>query len=320
MAMSKAERRRRHEWPEEPGEEFALPIPVVDNHTHLPILDEDGAPTDPDDAGLLEKTPPLTTAEQLARARRAGVRAMITVGCALPDLAGTVTMARAHDHLAAALAIHPNEAPMHAGVREVGPDGLEPREREHYAVPLDDAIARVAELARDESVRAISETGLDFFRTGEGGRPAQEECFRAHIAIAKELDLPMQIHDREAHERTVEILLADGAPERTVFHCFSGDVELARVCAENGWYASVAGHITYPRNTELREAIATMPRELLLVETDAPYLAPAPFRGRPNAPYVMVHTVRYLAEMLGMDLAALCERLDATTTEVYGTW
>ena len=320
MTESRKKRSKRREWPEEPGVEFALPVPVVDNHTHLPILDADGAPTDPEDSGLLEDVGALGTAEQVARAERAGVARILTVGCSLPELAGSLAMAHEFPQIAAALAIHPNESAMHAGVRVVAPDGLDPWEREHHAVPLDDAIVQVADLARDERVVAVGETGLDFFRTADAGVAAQERSFRAHIALAKELGKPLQIHDREAHARTVEILLADGAPERTVFHCFSGDVELARVCAEHGWYASVAGPITYPKNAELREAIAGMPRDLLLVETDAPYLTPAPFRGRPNAPYVMAHTVRYLADLLGEELAALCEQLTANTETVYGAW
>src|SRR5699024_1979936 len=126
------------------------------------------------------------------------------------------------------------------------------------------------------------------------------------IALAKELGLALQIHDREAHEAVVEVLLADGAPERTVFHCFSGDAALARTCAEQGWYVSVAGPVTFKANDTLRSAVQEMPLELLLVETDAPYLTPAPYRGRPNAPYVLPLTVRRLAQETGTDLTALC--------------
>lgn len=309
--------RNRHRWPDD-GE--PLPSPAVDNHAHLPVLDEDGAPTDPLDAGLLEKTEPLSTPEQIERAQRAGVERILTVGCQLPDLAGTVAMAREFPPIAAALAIHPNEAALHAGVREVAPDGLDPLVREHHAVPLDDAIAAVADLARDERVVAIGETGLDRFRTGEAGFAAQVRSFREHLALARELGLPVQIHDREAHAETVEVLLADGAPERTVFHCFSGDVDLARTCAEYGWYASFAGPVTYPKNDALRAALAEMPLELVLVETDAPYLAPVPRRGRPNAPYLMAHTVRFLAEFRGVELAEMCAALTANTDRVYGAW
>lgn len=147
----------------------------------------------------------------------------------------------------------------------------------------------------------------------------QREAFRAHIALAKELDLPLQIHDRDAHEDCVSVLLADGAPERTVFHCFSGGVDLARVCAEQGWYASIAGPVTYPSNDELREAVRAMPLELLLVETDAPYLPPKNWRGRPNASYLMGDTVRFLAELLGVPEEVTCASFRSRTRDVYGT-
>nr|KEP24220.1 hypothetical protein DA06_21425 [Georgenia sp. SUBG003] len=315
--MSKKQQKKRRGWPEEPE---ALPLPVVDNHAHLPVLDDDGAPVDEFDVALPPGEEPLTTAEQVARATRVGVARILTVGCDVPSLAGSVALARAHREIAAALAIHPNEAPLHAGVREIAPDGLDPAVREHHALSLDDAIARVAELARDERVVAVGETGLDFFRTGEEGRGHQLRAFREHIALAKELGKPLQIHDREAHDEVVRTLLADGAPDRVVFHCFSGDVELARTCAERGWYASFAGPVTFRSNDALRAALRELPPELVLVETDAPYLTPAPFRGHPNASYVMPLTVRTVAEQLRLDLAETCERLTASTDAVYGAW
>ena len=150
------------------------------------------------------------------------------------------------------------------------------------------------------------------------GSRGQREAFRAHIALAKETGLPLQIHDRDAHEDCVRVLLADGAPERTVFHCFSGGAELARACAEHGWYASVAGPVTYPSNEALRAALALVPDELLLVETDAPYLPPGPWRGRPNASYLMGETVRFLAERRGLGEAEMCSVLSHSTRSVYG--
>ena len=221
-----------------------------------------------------------------------------------------------------ALAVHPNEAVLHAGVREIGPDGLEPPVRPHHAEPLDEVMSRLESLVRDSAdvVVAVGESGLDFFRTGPRGRAVQREALRAHIALAKELDLPLQIHDRDAHAQCVEVLLADGAPERTVLHCFSGGPELARACAEHGWYASVAGPVTYPANSALREAVAGLPLELLLVETDAPYLPPKAWRGGPNAGYLMGATVRFLADLRDVDEDVMCERLSRTTREVYGTW
>ncbi len=311
-------KKKKHRgWPEVPA---PLPAPVVDNHAHFPLLGEDGAPVLDDDVALPPGEAPLSTTEQVARAAAAGVSRMITVGCDVPSLAGTLALAHAHRELAAGLAIHPNEAPLHAGVREVGPDGLDPQVRAHHRIGLDDAIAHVADLARDPRVVVVGESGLDFFRTGEEGKAFQLRAFRAHIALAKELDKPLQIHDRDAHADVVATLLADGAPERTVFHCFSGDVELARTCAEHGWYASFAGPVTYKANEALRAALRELPPELVLVETDAPYLTPAPFRGHPNASYVLPLTVRTVAEELGRDLAETCATLTATTDTVYGTW
>ena len=303
-----------------PAEVDPLPAPVVDNHTHLPVLDDDGVPAVDDDVALPPGEAPLTMVEQLTLARRAGVVRMLTVGCDLASLDGSLALARAHPEVAVALGIHPNEAPLHAGVREVAPDGLDPDVRPHHDVPLDDALAVVADLARHERVVAVGESGLDFFRTGDQGRDHQRAAFRAHVALAKELGKPLQIHDREAHAAVVETLLTDGAPERTVFHCFSGDVELARTCAEHGWYASFAGPVTFRNNEALRSALRELPPELVLVETDAPYLTAHPHRGRPNAPYLLPLTVRTVAEQWGADLADACHRLTSTTDEVYGSW
>lgn len=301
---------RERGWP--PATE-PLPAAVVDNHTHFPV----GAEEDP---GVREGAEPLSVAEHLDRAAAAGVDRMVQVGCDLDTLEGSVALAEKHPQVVAALAIHPNEAPLHAGVREVAPDGLDPAVAPRHETSLDDAVARVAELARHERVRAIGETGLDFFRGGERAREVQRAAFRDHIALAKELGLPLQIHDRDAHEDVVAVLLADGAPERTVFHCFSGDVTLARTCAEHGWYVSVAGPVTFKANDTLRAAVREVPLELLLVETDAPYLTPAPHRGRPNGPYLLPLTVRRLAEETGTPLTDLCRTITATSEAVYGTW
>ncbi|WP_418276048.1 TatD family hydrolase [Isoptericola jiangsuensis] len=290
---------------------------------------------------------------QLAHAAAAGVDRLVQVGGDLPSVEWTDVFLRiAADHavstaehaLAArpgqqtghegmvgggrqvarvlgAVAIHPNEAVLHAGVREIGPDGLEPDPQPHHATSLDDAIARVAAVARDNPrVRAVGETGMDLFRTGPQGEAAQRESFRAHVALAKELGLALQIHDRDAHAQVIDVLLADGAPERTVFHCFSGDEQMAHLAAEHGWYLSFAGPVTYPRNEHLRAALRAVPLDLVLVETDAPYLPPHPYRGRPNAPYVVGHTVRAMAEILDRPLVQVCDAVSATSEQVYGPW
>lgn len=316
--MSAAKKKKERGFP--PAED-ALPAGVVDNHTHLPLLGPDGSPVDPADAGLPGGVDPLTTADQIARAAEVGVVGLLSVGCDVPSLAGTVALAHEHRAVGAAVAIHPNESSLHARVFDVAPDGLDPAVRDHHELTPAEAFDRVAELARDERVVAVGETGLDFFRTAAGrGHDAQVASFRDHLALARELGKPVQIHDREAHDEVAEILLADGAPERTVFHCFSGDEKLARQCAQHGWYVSVAGPVTFRSNDALREAIGLVPLDRLLVETDSPYLTPVPYRGHPNASYVLTRTVRALAELRGIDLGELCERLTATTREVYGAF
>lgn len=319
-------KKKRHVYPDVPE---VLPYPVVDNHTHLPVRGDSFASeeaqlaTAPDSADSERqegKGLPLTMAGQLSRMEGAGVRRAITCGCEVPTLQPTIELAeRFPDQLSAAIGIHPNDAPLHRGITEESPDGmthgLDPWHREYS---LEEAVALVGDLARSNLVVAIGETGLDYFRTADAGKAAQEESFRMHIELAKDLDLPMQIHDREAHEDCVRILQEMGAPERTVFHCFSGDRELAEICAEHSWYASFGGTMTYPANGDLRDAFQALPPELILAETDAPYLTPAPWRGHPNAPYAVAYTVRYQAELLGIGLEEWCRHIDANTREVYG--
>ncbi|MBE9939077.1 TatD family hydrolase [Cellulosimicrobium cellulans] len=333
-------KQRERGWPPDPE---PLPVPVVDNHTHLDSIAH----------VLPEGTPAPTVADHLARAAAVGVDRVVQVGCDLPAARWTDALLRgdqavwgreqadparaeagtSQDHLVGgagapavgrllgAVAIHPNEAVLHGGVREVGPDGLEPDPRPHHDVPLDDAVAEIAAIARaNDRVRAIGETGMDLFRTGARGEAVQREAFRAHVALAKELGLALQIHDREAHAQVLDVLARDGAPERTVFHCYSGDAAMARFCAEQGWYLSFAGPVTFRANDELRAALRAVPLGQVLVETDAPYLTPHPYRGRPNAPYVLPTTVRTVAEVVDRPLADVCERLAATSVAVYGPW
>lgn len=329
-----ARRSRPRGWPEPPE---PLPVPVVDNHTHLETVvgflgdgaEDDGVGaagearggTGIDDGAARPPYPPRTVTDHLALASAVGVPRMVQVGCDVEAALWTDAAVREHEALLGAVAIHPNEAVLHAGVREVAPDGLEPDPRPRHDLPLDEAIAQVASIARaNPRIRAIGETGLDFFRAGEAGRAVQREAFRAHIALAKELGLALQIHDRDAHAEVIEVLERDGAPERTVFHCFSGDGAMASLCAERGWYLSFAGPVTYPANAELRRALRATPIDLLLVETDAPYLTALPLRGRPNAPYLMPHTVRAIAREREVPLEALCDAVERTCTAVYGTW
>lgn len=300
--------RKRRGWPEVPE---PLAGKVVDNHTHLPLWDEQ--------IPLVEGVR-LSLTEQLERTQKVGVSAMITSGCQVDELAPTVSLAEEHPQVFCALAIHPNEAALHAKVVATAPDGQTYQLQEwHQRYSLEQAVQQVYEMATSsEKAIAIGESGLDYFRTSPQGRQAQQQGFRMHISLAKELGLPLQIHDREAHADTIRILLEEGAPERTVFHCFSGDKEVAQVLAENGWYASIAGPVTYNANQWLREAAMAMPASLLLVETDAPYLTPHPHRGQPNASYMSVWTVRKLAEITGRTETDMARQLVANTREVYG--
>jgi TatD DNase family protein len=300
-----AKRPTDRSWPAAPE---PLPVAVVDNHTHFDtVLPWEAEGWDP------------TLEDHLARAESVGVTRMVQVGCDLAAIAWTDAAVRENHQLLGAVAIHPNETVRHAGIVEPAPDGLEPEEP--YDVSLADAIDQVAAVARgNPRIRAIGETGLDHFRAGPRGRAAQREAFRAHIALAKELGLALQIHDRDAHDEVVEVLLADGAPDRTVFHCFSGDAELARLAVRQGWYLSFAGPVTFKANDELRAALREVPPSLLMVETDAPYLTVHPFRGRPNAPYLLPGTVRTVAEVTGRSLEDVCGSLSATSEAVYGSW
>ena len=297
-----------------------LPADVTDDHTHIDAVPSFARAVSEHAVEVGEE--PLavpTPASLVERAQAVGVTRIVHCGCELPALEPAVRLAEQLDGVVAALAIHPNEAALHAGVREVGPDGLPPRPQPWHATSLDAAIARVRELAvAHPRVRAIGETGLDFFRTGDQGRDAQIASFRAHIALAKELRLPLQIHDRDAHRDVVETLLADGAPERTVFHAFSGDAELARRCAEQGWYLSFGGAVTFAPNESLRQALRVTPLDRVLVETDAPYLTPHPYRSRPNAPWMLPYTVRVVADVLQQPLVEVCTQVQRTSEALFG--
>jgi TatD DNase family protein len=271
-----------------------LVVPVYDNHTHLDHLDGR--------VGSWE-VEPLDYREQLDRASSVGVRGVVQVGVDLATSRWGADIAAREPRVLAAVAIHPNEAPE---LEAVG--------------TLDAALAEIDELATRPRVRAIGETGLDFFRTGEEGRAAQFRSFEAHIDIAKKHDLALQIHDRDAHNEVVSTLRRLGAPERTVFHCFSGDSDFARICADNGWYLSFAGTVTFKNAQNLRDALAAIPRDRVLVETDAPYLAPTPLRGRPNAPYLVPYTLRFMADELGTDVGVLAAQVSSNTELVYGRW
>jgi TatD DNase family protein len=284
--------RSRHRGDDEVAEYPPLPVPLVvpvyDNHTHLEI--EDGVSS-------------LDYREQLDRASSVGVRGVVQVGTDLETSRWSAEVASHEPRVLAAVALHPNETP------ELAERGL-----------LDEHLAGIAELAARPRVRAIGETGLDFFRTGEDGRDTQVRAFEAHIEIAKQHGLALQIHDREAHREVVRSLDRVGAPERTVFHCFSGDADFAREVAARGWYLSFAGTVTFKNAGALREALEVIPRAQILIETDAPYLTPTPWRGRPNSSYLIPHTLRAMAEHLGTDASMLAAQIASNTELVYGRW
>jgi TatD DNase family protein len=263
-----------------------LPLPVVDNHCHLDIADGSW----------------LSVEDALAEAAAVGVPRIVQIGCDLPGAAWAVEVAERFDAIVAGVALHPNEAPVLAA------DG-----RLEEAL---DVIERLA--AGSERVRAVGETGLDYFRTDEEGRPAQHESFRRHIDLAKRLDRTLVIHDRDAHEDILRILDEEGVPDRVVMHCFSGDADFARACLDRGAWLSFAGTVTFKNAEPLREALRVAPRDRILVETDAPYLTPTPYRGRPNASYLVPVTMRSMAQTLDTELEGLCAAVDANTEAAFG--
>jgi TatD DNase family protein len=266
-----------------------LPIAVVDNHTHLD-MSRDG-----------EDAPDLQAVIEAATA--VGVPKMVQIGCDLPGARFTVEAIDRYAALLGGVALHPNEAPR---LQERG--------------EVDAARAEIERLASHPRVRVIGETGLDYFRTGTEGVAAQQDSFRWHIDLAKRTGKTLQIHDRDAHQDVMRILAEEGAPEHTVLHCFSGDMEMARQCVERGYYLSFAGTVTFKNATGLRNALAVTPTENLLVETDAPYLTPSPHRGATNAPYLIPLTVRAMAAVLSTNVPSLCTALTANSELLYGPW
>ncbi|MDX3540840.1 TatD family hydrolase [Streptomyces sp. MB09-01] len=284
-----------------------LRVAVADSHTHLDMQ-----------AGTVE--------EGLAKAASVGVTTVVQVGCDVKGSRWAAETAAAYENVHAAVALHPNEAPRivlgdpggtsqppgagggwsRQGARAGGGEGA-----------LDEALAEIEALAALDHVKAVGETGLDYFRTGPEGMAAQERSFRAHIEIAKRQGKALVIHDREAHADVLRVLREEGAPERTVFHCYSGDADMARECAAAGYYMSFAGTVTFKNAAPLREALAVAPLELVLVETDAPYLTPAPYRGRPNAPYLIPLTVRAMAAVRGIDEDAMATALATNTARAF---
>jgi len=261
-----------------------LPAAALDAHCHLDLIEE-------------------PTGEVLAAARAAGITRVITVGVDLPSSRWSADRADPGQGVYAAVAVHPNETAAAAS---------SPAQR-------DEVLAEIARLAALPQVRAVGETGLDYYRE-YAPRARQRDWFRAHIDIAKQAGKALMIHDREAHDDVLAILEADGPPERVVFHCFSGDAAMAKRCADAGYVMSFAGNLTFANAPALRDAAAAAPADLLLVETDAPFLTPMPYRGKPNTPAMVAYTVRCLAEVKQLAVADMCAAVTATGARMFGPW
>lgn len=264
--------------------------PIADSHTHLDTIAE-----------MVGVSPEVS----LEAARSVGVTRIVEVGCDVEGSRFAERLARTQAGVVAAVAIHPEDA---AGLAESSPAALE------------GAIADIDRLAgAGPHVRAVGETGIDLYRHhDEQTRRVQRDSLAAHIAIAKKHGLTLAIHDREGHDDVLDVLGAEGWPERVIMHCFSGGAELARACVEHGAWLSFSGVLTFRSAEPQRSALAVTPRDRILVETDAPFLTPVPRRGRPNGPYLLAHTARFVAERLGLAEDECCAMLDANTSAAYG--
>jgi TatD DNase family protein len=239
----------------------------------------------------------MAVAEAVSLAQKAGIRRIMTIGCDLPSSEWAVAAADGHPDVYAGVAIHPNDS------------------KDLPQATLD----RIAELAALPRVVAVGETGLDYYRD-HASPEDQQRSFRAHIEIAKAVGKALVIHDREAHDDVLRILAEEGAPEKVVFHCFSGDAAMAEICAEHGYVMSFAGNVTFKNAQPLRDALAVAPLDLILVETDAPFMTPVPHRGKPNASHLIPHTVRLMAEVKGVEVDTLCAAISATGDRLFGPW
>jgi TatD DNase family protein len=265
-----------------------LPVPVADAHAHIEIVTNDA----PDSESVRRV---------LDEAKSVGVDRIVQVGYSAEQSQWCAALADLYPgRVLAAVALHPNEAPVVAD--------------------LDADLAIIEELAHMPRVRAIGETGLDYFRTPPELRGVQQESFKWHIELAKRTNKALVIHDRDSHEDVLSVLLEVGAPEKTVFHCFSGDVEMAKTCIERGYILSFAGTMTFKNAPALREAVKLVPHSQLLVETDSPFLAPTPHRGMQNTPAQIPTIVRAMAAERGENLAELCDALSKNSERVFGSF
>jgi TatD DNase family protein len=266
----------------------ALPVPTVDAHAHIEIVTNEAPDSD-------------AVRKVLDDAKSVNVDRIVQVGYSAEQSQWCVDMANAFPgRVLAAVALHPNEAPVVAD--------------------LETDWAIIEKLAQEPRVRAIGETGLDYFRTPPELRKRQQDSFKWHIDLAKRTNKALVIHDRDSHEDVLSVLLEVGAPEKTVFHCFSGDVEMAKTCIERGYILSFAGTMTFKNAPALREAVKLVPHDQLLVETDSPFLAPAPHRGALNTPAQIANIVRAMAAERNEDVAELATALSDNAERIFGSF
>jgi TatD DNase family protein len=265
-----------------------LPVPCVDAHAHIEIV-TNTAVDSPEVQQVLDD------------AKKAGIDRIVQVGYSAEQSQWGVALAELHENqVLAAVALHPNEAPVVAD--------------------LEKDLAIIENLAAHPRVRAIGETGLDYFRTPPELRQRQQESFKWHIDLAKRSKKALVIHDRDSHDDVLSILEEVGAPEKTVFHCFSGDVEMAKKCIERGYILSFAGTVTFKNAPALREALSITPIDQILAETDAPFLAPMPHRGSLNSPAQIATIVRAMADERGADLAEFATAISQNAERIFGSF
>jgi len=276
----------------EPRPDAPIPEPLnrpcIDVHAHMELVTESEA-----DSQEIK--------DLLDAAARAGIDRVVQVGYSAEQSAWGVKCAESFPgRVLAAVALHPNEAPVVAD--------------------LEADLAVIESLAKHPRVRAIGETGLDFFRTEPELRDRQIYSFKRHIALAKEVDKALVIHDRNAHRAVLDTLLEVGAPEKTIFHCYSGDAEMARECVEAGYILSFAGTVTFKNAPELREAAKLVPIEQILIETDSPFLAPSPHRGTLNTPAQVANIIRFVADLRDVSVDYLCDRVTENALRLFGSF
>ena len=265
-----------------------LPVPCVDAHAHIEIVADAGFDS-------------AEVRQVINDAAAAGIDRIVQVGYSAEQSEWGANLAALYDgQVLAAVALHPNEAPV---VEDLEAD---------WAI--------IEALAQQPRVRAIGETGLDYFRTAPELRGRQQESFKWHIELAKRTNKALVIHDRDSHDDVLSVLAEVGAPEKTVFHCFSGDVEMAKKCIERGYVLSFAGTVTFKNAPQLREALAITPIDQILVETDAPFLAPMPNRGALNSPAQIATIVRVMAAERNADLAEFATALSRNAERIFGSF